>query len=142
MELKPSTKSSSQKENFVFPSKRLLKNRNWTFPVVRYFSWKLEFFSNILAVVVAIGWKKKFVLLWKCIIFCNNLIRAKKCWWSIACKTTNKPCENLVRGRGWGETIGGAFLLTPWLIAIKYPKQITLCDTKTILLIIVTVIDT
>ena len=28
----------------------------------------------------AISWKKKFILLWKCIIFCNNVIRAKKTW--------------------------------------------------------------
>ena len=28
----------------------------------------------------AISWKKKFGLLWKYIIFCNNLIRAKEDW--------------------------------------------------------------
>ena len=42
-----------------------------------------------------------------------------------------------------GETIGVAFLLTPWLVGIKYPKQIPLCDTNTVaLLIIVIIIDT
>ena len=42
-----------------------------------------------------------------------------------------------------GETIGGGLLLTPWLIGIKYPKQITLCDTNTLLLLIlVIIIDT
>ena len=29
-----------------------LKNRNWTFSVVCYFTWKLEVISNILSVVV------------------------------------------------------------------------------------------
>ena len=42
-----------------------------------------------------------------------------------------------------GETIGGAFLLTPRLIGIKYPKQITLRDNnKVILPIIGIIIDT
>ena len=52
MELYPSAQSSSQKEHFVNTSKTLFENRNWTFPVVRYFKWKLEFFSYILSVVV------------------------------------------------------------------------------------------
>ena len=51
MELYPSAESSSQKENFVKISKNLLENRNWAFPVVRYFTSKLEFFSNILSVL-------------------------------------------------------------------------------------------
>ena len=42
-----------QNKNFVSTSKNLLKNRNWTFPVVRYFTWKLEFVSNILWMIVA-----------------------------------------------------------------------------------------
>ena len=29
-------------------AKNLLKNRNWTFIVVRYFTWKLELVSNVL----------------------------------------------------------------------------------------------
>ena len=53
MEVQPSAQSSSQKENFVNTRKRLLENRNWAFPVVLYFTWKLEFFSNILSVTVA-----------------------------------------------------------------------------------------
>ena len=41
------------------------------------------------------------------------------------------------------EKVAGVFLLTPWLIGIKYPKHITLCETNTvILLIIVIIIDT
>ena len=52
MEVWPSAQSSSQKQNFVNTSKRLLENRNWTFPVVRYFTWKLEFFSNTFSVLV------------------------------------------------------------------------------------------
>ena len=39
-----------------------------------------------------------------------------------------------------GETIGGAFSLTPWFIGIKYPKQITLCDTNTVILLIILII--
>ena len=31
---------------------KLLKNRNWTFPVVRYFTWKLELVSDILLLCV------------------------------------------------------------------------------------------
>ena len=52
MEVQPSARSSFQKQNFVNTSKRLLENRSWTFPVERYFTWKLEFFSNILSVLV------------------------------------------------------------------------------------------
>ena len=52
MELQPSSQSSSQKVNYVNTSKRLVENRNWTFPVVHDFTWKLEFFSNILSVFV------------------------------------------------------------------------------------------
>ena len=31
--------------------KKLPKNRNWTFPVVFYFSWKLKFISNISSMI-------------------------------------------------------------------------------------------
>ena len=51
--LQPSAKSSSRSANFVSTSKNLLKNRNWTFPVVQHFIWKLEFASNILWMIVA-----------------------------------------------------------------------------------------
>ena len=36
-----------------------------------------------------------------------------------------------------GDIIEVAFLLTPWLIVIKYPKQITLCDTNTVILLVI-----
>ena len=49
IQLLPSAQSS-QNENFVSTSKNLLKNRNWT--VVLYFTWKLEFVSNILRMIV------------------------------------------------------------------------------------------
>ena len=39
--------SFSQNENFVNTRKKLLKNRNWTFPLVRYFTWIIKFISNI-----------------------------------------------------------------------------------------------
>ena len=32
-------------------------------------------------------------VLWKCVISCNNLIRAKEGWWNIYCKTTDKLLE-------------------------------------------------
>ena len=47
-----SAHSSSWNESFVSTSKDLLKNRNWTFPVVCYFTWKLEFISNVLWMIV------------------------------------------------------------------------------------------
>ena len=54
-----------------------------------------------------------------------------------------KQEKNLVktwkRG-GMRETMGGGFLLTSWLIAIKYPKQITLFDTNTVILLIIVII--
>ena len=34
----------------------------------------------------------------------------------------------------WGDW--GDFLMTPWLIGIKYLKQITLCCTNTVILLI------
>ena len=40
------------KKFFAITSERPFENRNWTFPVVHYFTWKLEFFSNILSVVL------------------------------------------------------------------------------------------
>ena len=54
-------------------------------------------------------------LLWKCITFCNNLIRAKEGWLSICCNKTNEPGEDLVKGRGKGETIA-KFLPPPFLL--------------------------
>ena len=40
---------SFQNEKFINTSKKLLKNWNWTFPVVRYFTLTLNFVSYILA---------------------------------------------------------------------------------------------
>ena len=39
----PSAQSAYQNRYLVTAVKNLLKNRNLTFPVVRYFTWKLEF---------------------------------------------------------------------------------------------------
>ena len=44
---------------FIITSKRLLKNRNQTFPVVRYLTWKLEFVAKILSMIVS---RNSFVL--------------------------------------------------------------------------------
>ena len=40
-------------QKFVNTSKKLLKNRNQSFPVVHYFTWKLELVSNILWMMVS-----------------------------------------------------------------------------------------
>ena len=52
IDLYSSAQSLFQKEHFANTSKKLLKNRHWTFPVVNYFIWKLEFISNILCTSV------------------------------------------------------------------------------------------
>ena len=52
IELLPSTQSSSANKNFVSTTKNLIKNRNRIFPVVHYFTLKLEFVSNILWIIV------------------------------------------------------------------------------------------
>ena len=44
------------------------------------------------------------------------------------CKLTNKPDENLIGGRDVGETLGVVSSLTPWLIGIKYPKNLIIID--------------
>ena len=48
----PSPQSTCQIETFVNFSKKLLKNKNWTVLVVRYFTWKLELVSDILWMIV------------------------------------------------------------------------------------------
>ena len=40
-------------ENFVNTNKKLLKKRNRTLSVVRYFTWKLEFVSSNLWMIVS-----------------------------------------------------------------------------------------
>ena len=49
IELQPSAQSSSQNENFVDTSKKMLENRNSTFPIVRYFTTTLKVVSYVLA---------------------------------------------------------------------------------------------
>ena len=44
--------ASSKMEIFVNSSTKLPKNGNWTFPLVPYFTWKLESVSNILSMIV------------------------------------------------------------------------------------------
>ena len=45
--------SPPKNENFVSTSKNRLKTRNWTFPVVRSLTRKLEFVKNIFWVIVS-----------------------------------------------------------------------------------------
>ena len=67
MELSPNAHSPPQKETFANTSKTLLENRSWTFPAVCYFTWILEFFSNILSVAAVahkpVAYKKISVLI-------------------------------------------------------------------------------
>ena len=51
LEWYPSAQSPYQNESFVNTSRKLLKSRNWTFPVARHFKWKPELVSNILWVI-------------------------------------------------------------------------------------------
>ena len=54
-----------------------------------------------------------------------------------------KQQTNLVKtwlGEGGGsETKFGAFLLTPWLLGTKYPKDITLCESNTVMVLIIAI---
>ena len=52
MELYPSAQPPPKNKNPPNTNKRPPEKRNWTFPVVCYFTSKLEFFSNILSVLV------------------------------------------------------------------------------------------
>ena len=68
------------KMNLFNTTKKFLKNRNWIFPVVRYFTWKLEFVSNILSMIEAcfsiydkILKSKKFLFLQK-LEFVSNIL--------------------------------------------------------------------
>ena len=51
----PSVQPPSRNEHLVNTSKKLLKNRNWTSPVIRYFTWKLEFVSNNLWMIFIVS---------------------------------------------------------------------------------------
>ena len=77
----------------------------------------------------AIAWKKKVILLWKCIIFYNNLLNQSKKIFLV--KQQTSLVETQLLG-GVGEATVEGFLLTPWLISIKYPWHITLCGTNTV----------
>ena len=57
IELLPSGQPSSRNENFVSTGKNLLKNRNWTFPVVRYFTWKLQSVTKDLGLTLVFMWR-------------------------------------------------------------------------------------
>ena len=55
IESKHNPQFSFKNDNFVNISKKLLKNRNEAFPLVPYFTLKLEFVSNILFIIVVYG---------------------------------------------------------------------------------------
>ena len=54
--------SPCQNESFVNTSRKLLENSNETFPVMRYFTWKLELVSDILRAIVVCNFTKKETL--------------------------------------------------------------------------------
>ena len=49
-----SVQSSCQNQSFVKTSKKTLEKQKLTFPVVHYFTWKLELVLNILLIIVDI----------------------------------------------------------------------------------------
>ena len=54
-----------------------------------------------------------------------------------------KQQTNLIKTwSGGGGTIVAAFLWAPWLIDIKHPKHITLCDTNAVILLLIIVLGT
>ena len=58
--LLPNAWSLSRNGNLVSTIKNLLKNRNLHFPTVLYFTWELEFVSNILTTIFC---RNSFLLL-------------------------------------------------------------------------------
>ena len=60
---------------FVSTSKNILKNRTWTFPVVCYFTRKLEFVINVLWVIV--DW---FTLLECRLVDFSNIVSKTVLW--------------------------------------------------------------
>ena len=64
IELLPSVQLFSINENVVSPSKNLLENRNWTFPVVRCFTWKREFISSIWWMILVSSQVVSIVSIW------------------------------------------------------------------------------
>ena len=53
MELLPSAQFSPEMKILLLLVKIWNFLKNWTFPIVRYFTWKLEFVSDILWVIIA-----------------------------------------------------------------------------------------
>ena len=54
-------------KGFVNTSKKLLKNRNWTFPIASYFTWRLEFPS-----VIFCPWLHLHTRVYLCLIHLTN----------------------------------------------------------------------
>ena len=52
LQRKNSAQSSPHNKNFVNDSKKLLKNKSWTFPAERYFKQNQNFVSSILSMIV------------------------------------------------------------------------------------------
>ena len=65
-------------------AKKILKNRNWTFLVVRYFTWNLKLDSNILSMTVGFQLPVLLALLIKVTFFiCTN-------WANLLCLIQNQ----------------------------------------------------
>ena len=80
----------SPKKFCQYQEKKLLKNRYRTFPVVRYFTPKLEFISNILSMIVALG-RQPIAL------YILSLSRFNKPFAVIQAKPFNKETRRLLK---------------------------------------------
>ena len=54
---------SRQNENLFNNIQNLMKNRNWTFPIGHYFTWKLELASDILWMIIVKKIGKKLTII-------------------------------------------------------------------------------
>ena len=63
--------------SFINTRRKLLKNRNWTFPVVRYFTRKLELVSDILWFIAAYIKRGRLQHTLLVVVFPHNNIHVK-----------------------------------------------------------------
>ena len=58
----PAVGLNTERYSDNFHAVKLLKNGNWTFPNVCYFTWKLEFVSNILWIIACTKFQLKLTI--------------------------------------------------------------------------------
>ena len=91
--------SALQKKFVNTRKKKLLKNRYRTFPVVHYFTPKLEFVSNILPMIVALG-RQPIAL------YILSLSRFNKLFTVIQAKPFNKETRRLLKFKNTLKILG------------------------------------